>query len=102
MADIQALGIPVISATRSSLATCDRAELLGRQIGAKLADAMGLPMRRRLKRLDDLDLQQSRAALHVRLMAAIGSPLRASARKSGGTWSFDGDDLQGINDFEWN
>lgn len=102
VADIQALGIPVISATRSSLATCDRAELLGRQVGAKLADAMGLSMRRRLKRLDDLDLQQSRAALHARLMAAIGSPLRAGTRKGGGTWAFDGDDMQEINDFEWN
>lgn len=80
VADIQAIGIPVISATKLSLSTCERAELLGRQIGAKLSESLGVPMHRRLRRLDSIDLQAERARLHTRLMRLIGTPL---SRRSG-------------------
>ncbi len=85
VADIQAVGIPVISATRLSLSTCDRAELLGRQIGAKLAETLGTPMRRHLKRLDSSIRQSERAQLHTRLMRLIGTPLA----RAHGDYGFD-------------
>ncbi len=85
VADIQAVGIPVISATKLSLSTSERAELLGRQIGAKLADSLGTPMRRHLKLLDSSDQQARRAQLHVKLMRVIGTPISTY----GGVFRFD-------------
>lgn len=65
--DIQALGIPVIQATRLSLSTCERAELLGRQVGKALETGLGRSMTRRLQRLDDPELRARRDSLHLRL-----------------------------------
>ncbi len=92
VADIQAVGIPVISATKLSLSTCERAELLGRQIGAMLAESLGTPMRRRLKRIDTIERQADRAQLHVRLMRLIGTPIS----NRGGIFAFD-ERLDGID-----
>lgn len=94
VSDIQAMGISVISATKLTLATSERAELLGRQIGARLAEGLGTPMRRRLSRLDTLDRAAERAALHARLMSAAGSSLARPDDRTSASWSFTGDDLQ--------
>lgn len=94
VADIQAMGISVISATKLTLATSERAELLGRQIGARLAEGLGASMRRRLSRLDTLDRAAERAALHARLMSAAGSSLARPDDRASASWSFTGDDLQ--------
>lgn len=99
VADIQAIGIPVISATKLSLSTGERAELLGRQIGAKLAESLGTPMRRRLKRLDSAEHQARRAQLHVRLMRLIGTPLTNYGSSFGFDERLDGIDLQQNDDF---
>lgn len=94
VADIQAVGIPVISATRLSLSTCERAELLGRQIGAKLAESLGTPMRRHLSRLNSTVRQAERAQLHVRLMRLIGTPISNLQGNFGFDEQLDGIDLQ--------
>ncbi len=99
VADIQAVGIPVISATRLSLSTCDRAELLGRQIGAKLAETLGTPMRRHLKRLDSSTRQAERAQLHTRLMRLIGTPLARVHGDYGFDERLDSTDLQSNFEF---
>ncbi len=99
VADIQAVGIPVISATRLSLSTCDRAELLGRQIGAKLAEMLGTPMRRHLKRLDSSIRQSERAQLHTRLMRLIGTPLARVHGDYGFDEQLDSADLQSNFEF---
>lgn len=99
VADIQAVGIPVISATRLSLSTCDRAELLGRQIGAKLAETLGTPMRRHLKRLDSSTRQAKRAQLHTRLMRLIGTPLGRVHGDYGFDERLDSTDLQSNFEF---
>ncbi|WP_322155463.1 hypothetical protein [Paratractidigestivibacter sp.] len=79
-ADVQAIGIPVIQATKLSLSTCERAELLGRQVGEALAAGMGTPMRRKLRRLDDPDLRSGRDALHTRLWRLTAGPRDGAAR----------------------
>lgn len=99
VADIQAIGIPVISATKLSLSTCERAELLGRQIGTKLAESLGTPMRRRLKRLDSADQQARRAQLHVRLMRLIGTASTNYDGSFGFDERLDGIDLQQNDDY---
>ena len=81
VADIQALGIPVIQATRLSLSSCERAELLGRQVGKALESSLGRSMGRRLKRLDDPELRALRDSLHLKLKRiACGFERDISAR----------------------
>lgn len=99
VADIQAIGIPVISATKLSLSTSERAELLGRQIGAKLAESLGTPMRRRLHRLDSLDQQATRAQLHMRLMRLVGTPLSRENGRFGFGERLSSIDMQENDDF---
>ncbi len=70
--DVQALGIPVIQATGLSLSTCERAELLGRQVGKALEAGMGRPMTMRLRRLYAPELQTRREQLHLRLRRLSG------------------------------
>lgn len=70
--DVQALGIPVIQATGLSLSTCERAELLGRQIGKALEAGMGRPMTMRLRRLYAPELQERRDRLHLKLRRLSG------------------------------
>lgn len=70
-ADIQAIGIPVIQATRLSLSTCERSELLGRQVGKALELGLGSAMTRKLKRLDDPELRRRREGLHLRLRRIV-------------------------------
>ncbi|MDO4848757.1 MAG: hypothetical protein Q4B45_03165 [Coriobacteriia bacterium] len=70
--DVQALGIPVIQATGLSLSTCERAELLGRQIGKALETGMGRPMTMRLRRLYAPELQERRDRLHLKLRRLSG------------------------------
>jgi hypothetical protein len=94
VADIQAMGIAVISATKLTLSTCERAELLGRQIGSCLAKGIGRPMRRRNARLGSLERVSERAALHARLMDAAGSSLSRGSAQRGAPWGFVGDDGQ--------
>lgn len=78
-ADVQALGIPVIQATGLSLSSCERAELLGRQVGKALEAGMGRPMTMRLRRLYAPELQARRDQLHLRLrkLAGLDGGLRA-------------------------
>ena len=71
-ADVQALGIPVIQATGLSLSTCERAELLGRQVGKALEAGVGRSMTMRLRRLYAPDLQERRDQLHLRLRRLSG------------------------------
>lgn len=79
-ADIQAIGIPVIQATRLSMSSCERSELLGRQVGSALEAGLGLSMRRKLRRLDDPELREGRDALHVRLARLTAGPFDGLAR----------------------
>jgi hypothetical protein len=73
VADIQACGIKVISATRLSLSSFDRAELLGRQIGLALEPELGPAFTKRLGRLERQERVAERRELHAELMAATRS-----------------------------
>lgn len=100
VADIQAMGIAVISATKLTLSTCERAELLGRQIGSCLAKGVGRPMRRRNAKLDSLERVSERAALHARLMDAAGSSLSRGSAREDVPWGFTGDDGEAWSKWE--
>lgn len=70
-ADVQAMGIPVIQATKLSLSTCERSELLGRQVGKALELGLGRSMTRKLRRLEDPELRRRREGLHLRLRRIV-------------------------------
>ena len=87
-ADILALGIPVIQATRQSLSTCADAERLGLQVGKLLESGLGAPMTRKLRRLDDPDLRRARESLHIKFKRIV-NPRDFSARDASRRREFD-------------
>ncbi len=70
LADIQALDIKVIPATKLSIATFESAELLGEQVGHEMVRGYGYSMVRHLRKLDSFEDRERRrelyAALHAR------------------------------------